>query len=73
MLEVEGGLVSVVRQPDVVGIADMYLLWHSELKPPVVLASMGEVKVYIQLMRCLGKGTPRWVQLEDDWFESNDI
>ena len=67
------GLVKEVRQPVVVGIADMYLLWHSELKPPVVLASMKEVKIYIQLMRSLGKGTPRWVQLEDDWFESNDI
>jgi len=43
----------------------MYLLWHSELKPPVVLVSMEEVKTYIQLMRTLGKGTPRWCKLDD--------
>ena len=69
----EVGPVREVRQPVVVGIAEMYLLWHSDLKPPVVLVSFQEVKVYIQLMRTLGKGTPRWTQLEDDWFESHGI
>ena len=51
------------RQRDDAGTADMYLLWHSDLKPPVVLVSMEEVKVYIQLMRVLGKGTPRYCEV----------
>jgi len=45
----------------------MYLLWHSELKPPVVLISMEEVKIYIQLMRTLGKGTPRYCEVPMDF------
>ena len=49
------------------GIVSMYLLWHSELKPPVVLISMEEVKVYIQLMRVLGKGTPRYCEVPEDY------
>jgi len=51
----------------------MYLLWHCELKPPIVLISMEEVRVYIQLMRILEKGTPRWSQIEDDYFEGDGI
>ena len=49
------------------GTASMYLLWHSELKPPVVLVSMEEVKVYIQLMRTLGQGTPRYCEVPMDF------
>ena len=49
------------------GIADMFLLWHSELRPPVVLDSMEEVKIYIQLMRVLGKGTPRFCEMPPDY------
>ena len=55
------------RQQEDAGIVSMYLLWHSELKPPVVLVSMEEVKVYIQLMRVLGKGTPRFCEVPNDY------
>ena len=55
------------RQQEDAGTANMYLLWHSELKPPVVLVSMEEVKVYIQLMRTLGKGTPRFCEVPNDY------
>ena len=55
------------RQQEDAGTASMYLLWHSELRPPVVLVSMEEVKVYIQLMRALGKGTPRFCEVPNDY------
>ena len=58
---------NVERQQEDAGTVSMYLLWHSELKPPVVLVSMEEVKVYIQLMRVLGKGTPRYCEVPNDY------
>ena len=45
------------------GTASMFLLWHCELKPPIVLMNMDEVRVYIQLMRTIGKGTPRFCEV----------
>ena len=61
------------RQPEDAGTASMYLLWHSNVKPPVVLVSMEEVKVYIQLMRVLGKGTPRWCAAPEDFSNGENI
>ena len=58
---------NVERPQEDAGTASMYLLWHSNLKPPVVLMSMEEVKVYIQLMRVLGKGTPRFCEMPHDY------
>ena len=58
---------NVERPQEDAGTASMYLLWHSELKPPVVLVSMEEVRVYIQLMRVLGKGTPRYCEVPMDF------
>ena len=55
------------RPQENAGTANMFLLWHSDLKPPVVLISMEEVKVYIQLMRVLGKGTPRYCEVPLDY------
>lgn len=61
------------RQPVVAGIADMYFLWHSELKPPVLLMNLREVQIYIQLMRTTVGQTPRWCKIEDDYFEGANI
>ena len=61
------------RQQEDAGTVSMYLLWHSELKPPVVRISREEVRIYVQLMRVLGKGTPRWCEIEDDYFEGIGI
>ena len=51
----------------------MYLLWHSDLKAPIVIDTKEELMVYIQLMRTLGKGTPRWVEMPPEYFEGMDI
>ena len=63
----------MVRPPGDVGIVSMYLLWHCELKPPIVLISIEEVRVYIQLMRILEKGTPRWSAIEEDYLDGMGI
>ena len=44
----------------------MYKLWHSDLKPPIVIETKEELLVYIQLMRTIGKGTPRFEELPDE-------
>ena len=64
MPDPEVGKVREVRQQGVVGIVSMYLLWHDERRPPVVLVSFDEVKVYIQLMRTVRNKTPRWCKLD---------
>ena len=51
----------------------MYLLWHSNLKPPVIIETKEELIIYIQLMRTIGKGTPRFEELPDEYFEGIDI
>tara|TARA_B100001564_G_C20613097_1_gene658500 strand:+ start:590 stop:745 length:156 start_codon:yes stop_codon:yes gene_type:complete len=51
----------------------MYQLWHSNLKPPIVIETEEELKVYIQVMRTIGKGTPDWREIPDDYFEGIDI
>ena len=51
----------------------MYKLWHSDIKPPIVLETKEELLVYIQLMRTIGNGTPRYEELPDDYFEGVDI
>lgn len=42
----------------------MYKVWHCEVKPPVVLKTYEELKIYIQLMRTVVKETPRWEKVE---------
>ena len=51
----------------------MYLLWHSELKPPVVIETKEELMVYIQLMRTIKGVTPRWQEVPDEFFEGVNI
>ena len=51
----------------------MYLLWHCELKKPIIIDTKEELMIYIQLMRTLGKGTPRWKEMPPEYFEGVDI
>ena len=65
--------MSAARLQGDAGTASMFLLWYNETCPPVVLVDMEEVKVYIQLMRTLGKGTPRFRPVPDDFLFTNEI
>ena len=44
----------------------MYKLWYCELKKPLVL-SLEQLRVYVQMMRAVNMGTPRWEKVEDDY------
>ena len=42
----------------------MYKLWYSELNKPLIL-TMDEVRVYVQMMRAMNQGTPRWCKYNE--------
>ena len=47
----------------------MFLLWHSELKPPIVVESKEELEVYIKMQEAVGGGTPRYKDMPEEYFE----
>ena len=47
----------------------MFLLYHSELKPPIVIESEEELKAYIMMQEAVGGGTPRYEDMPEEYFE----
>ena len=48
----------------------MFLLWHSEIKPPIVVESKEELVVYIKMQEAVGGGgTPRYKDMPEEYFE----
>tara|TARA_B100001559_G_C16463498_1_gene605343 strand:+ start:1163 stop:1300 length:138 start_codon:yes stop_codon:yes gene_type:complete len=42
----------------------MYKLWHSPIKPPIILSSIEEVMTYIAMMKASKGQTPYWEKLK---------
>jgi len=47
----------------------MFLLWHSELKPPIVIESKEELEAYIMMQQAVGGGIPRYEDMPEEYFE----
>ena len=51
----------------------MFLLWHSDLKPPIVIESKEELDIYIKMQEAVGGGTPRYIPMPEEFFEGQYI
>ena len=51
----------------------MYKIFHSPIKPPVIVETFDEVRVYVAMMRAIQKGTPAWEKCDDDFMKGANI
>ena len=41
----------------------MYKVWHSDVRPPIILDTYQEVRMYQRLVEALNKYPPRWKKI----------